>query len=120
MRGAIPPPPQYVFMAGYLVKHRDNFTFTFALPITDKYELVWRIGDPVGVNFPKRSLVIGRRLKLRPQKFVVGNSGRIQRKHASTLKPSVSVANCCSFLPSFEEKFSKMKFCDLALRLLCV
>jgi len=30
MRGAIPP-PQYVFMAWYLVKHRDNFTFT--LPV---------------------------------------------------------------------------------------
>jgi hypothetical protein len=28
MRGAIPPLPQYVFMAWYLVKHRDNFTFT--------------------------------------------------------------------------------------------
>jgi hypothetical protein len=26
MRGAIPPPP-YVFMAQYLVKHTDNFTF---------------------------------------------------------------------------------------------
>jgi hypothetical protein len=30
MRGAIPPLPQYVFMAWCLVKHRDNFTFTFA------------------------------------------------------------------------------------------
>jgi hypothetical protein len=27
MHGAIPPLPQYVFMAWYLVKHRDNFTF---------------------------------------------------------------------------------------------
>jgi hypothetical protein len=27
MRGAIPPFPQYVFMAWCLVKHRDNFTF---------------------------------------------------------------------------------------------
>jgi hypothetical protein len=27
MSGAIPPPPQYAFMAWYLVKHRDNFTF---------------------------------------------------------------------------------------------
>jgi hypothetical protein len=32
MRGAIPPLPQYVFMAWCLVKHRDNFTFTFTLP----------------------------------------------------------------------------------------
>jgi hypothetical protein len=29
MRGAIPPLPQYVFMAWCLVKHRDNFTFIF-------------------------------------------------------------------------------------------
>jgi hypothetical protein len=27
MRVAIPPLPQYVFMAWCLVKHRDNFTF---------------------------------------------------------------------------------------------
>jgi hypothetical protein len=31
MRGAIPPLPQYAFMAWCLVKHRDNFTFTFYL-----------------------------------------------------------------------------------------
>jgi hypothetical protein len=29
MSGAIPPLPQYAFMAWGLVKHRDNFTFTF-------------------------------------------------------------------------------------------
>jgi hypothetical protein len=29
MRGAIHPLPQYVFMSWCLVKHRDNFTFTF-------------------------------------------------------------------------------------------
>jgi hypothetical protein len=28
MSGAIPPLPQYVFIAWCLVKHRDNFTFT--------------------------------------------------------------------------------------------
>jgi hypothetical protein len=27
MRRAIPPLPQYVFMAWCLIKHRDNFTF---------------------------------------------------------------------------------------------
>jgi hypothetical protein len=32
MRGAIPPLPQYIFMAWCLVKQRDNFTFTFILP----------------------------------------------------------------------------------------
>jgi hypothetical protein len=31
MRGAIPPLPQYVFMAWCSVKHRDNFTFIFYL-----------------------------------------------------------------------------------------
>jgi hypothetical protein len=29
MRGAIPPLPEYVFMAWCLVKHKDNFKFTF-------------------------------------------------------------------------------------------
>jgi hypothetical protein len=29
MGGAIPPLPQYAFMAWCSVKHRDNFTFTF-------------------------------------------------------------------------------------------
>jgi hypothetical protein len=29
MSGAIPPLPQYAFVAWCLVKHRDNFTFTF-------------------------------------------------------------------------------------------
>jgi hypothetical protein len=28
MSGAMPPLPQYVFMAWCLVKHMDNFTFT--------------------------------------------------------------------------------------------
>jgi len=36
MHGAIPPLPQYAFMAWCLVKHRDNFTFhppyLFAVP----------------------------------------------------------------------------------------
>jgi hypothetical protein len=29
MHGAIPPLPQYVFMAWCLVKHRDNFAFFY-------------------------------------------------------------------------------------------
>jgi hypothetical protein len=28
MRGATPPLPQYAFMAWFLVKHRDSFTFS--------------------------------------------------------------------------------------------
>jgi hypothetical protein len=31
MSGAIPPLPQYAFMVWCLVKHRDNFTFTFMI-----------------------------------------------------------------------------------------
>jgi hypothetical protein len=31
MRGAIPPLPQHVIIAWCLVKHKDNFTFTFYL-----------------------------------------------------------------------------------------
>jgi hypothetical protein len=31
MRGAIPPLPQYVFMAWYLVKQRDNFPLPLPL-----------------------------------------------------------------------------------------
>jgi hypothetical protein len=31
MHGAIPPLPQYIFMAWCLVKHRDNFTLPFTL-----------------------------------------------------------------------------------------
>jgi len=29
MRGAIPSTPQYVFMAWFLVKHRDKFTLIY-------------------------------------------------------------------------------------------
>jgi hypothetical protein len=40
MRGAIPPLPQYAFMAWCLVKHRDNVTFTFTLSIlSDDHKL---------------------------------------------------------------------------------
>jgi len=35
MRGVIPPLHQYAFMALYLVKHRENFTFIFTLPSTN-------------------------------------------------------------------------------------
>jgi hypothetical protein len=34
MRGAIPTLPQYIFMASCLVKHSDNFTFTFNTIVT--------------------------------------------------------------------------------------
>jgi hypothetical protein len=35
MHGAIPPLPQYVFMAWCLAKYRDNFTFYFYLEIEE-------------------------------------------------------------------------------------
>jgi hypothetical protein len=39
MRGAIPPLPQYVFMARCLVKHRGNFTLLFTLWARQTYQL---------------------------------------------------------------------------------
>jgi len=39
MRGPIPPLPQYIFVAWYLVKHRDNFAFSF-INVTRKDERV--------------------------------------------------------------------------------
>jgi hypothetical protein len=43
-RGAIPTLPQYVFMALFLVKHSDNFTFTFLqFGITRNISYVGRI-----------------------------------------------------------------------------
>jgi len=37
MHGAISPLPQYAFMVWCLVKHRDNFTFTFTVLCSDSY-----------------------------------------------------------------------------------
>jgi hypothetical protein len=34
MRGAIPPLLQYAFMAWCLVKHKNNFTFTFYVSVS--------------------------------------------------------------------------------------
>jgi hypothetical protein len=38
MSGAIPPIPQYAFMAWCLVKHRDNFTFTLPFACIQRSE----------------------------------------------------------------------------------
>jgi hypothetical protein len=47
MRGAIPPYPQYAFMAWFLVKHRDNFNFTFYHP----YRLLnWEMWTALGLK----------------------------------------------------------------------
>jgi hypothetical protein len=40
MRGGIPPLLQYVFMAWRLVKHRDNFTFTFYYNVSVSFTLI--------------------------------------------------------------------------------
>jgi hypothetical protein len=52
MQGAIPPLPQYVFMAWCLVKCRDNFTFTLRLWIDLHIMLFFCRGllDSVGVG----------------------------------------------------------------------
>jgi hypothetical protein len=42
MSGAIPPLPQYVFMAWCLVKHRGNFTFTFMWNVVVRYNMELR------------------------------------------------------------------------------
>jgi hypothetical protein len=39
MRGTIPSFPQYAFLAWCLVKHGDNFAFTFTLNFTYVYIL---------------------------------------------------------------------------------
>jgi hypothetical protein len=49
MLGAMPPLPQYVFIAWCLVKHRDNFTFTSSDRIATGYVLGDRM---IGVRFP--------------------------------------------------------------------
>jgi hypothetical protein len=54
MRGAIPPLPQYVFVAWCLVKHRDNFTFTFNIfLILDLPVLFKMLNLLLSVNFYK-------------------------------------------------------------------
>jgi len=41
MREAIPLFPPYVFMAWYVVKHRDNFTFTFGITLQEFQALTY-------------------------------------------------------------------------------
>jgi hypothetical protein len=40
MTGAVPPLSQYVFMAWYLVKYRDDFTFTCQFIVTLTFQYV--------------------------------------------------------------------------------
>jgi hypothetical protein len=48
IRGAIPPLPQYVFMAWCLVKHGDSLTFTFTLPTNIKMSRDRSVGIALG------------------------------------------------------------------------
>jgi hypothetical protein len=50
MRGAIPPLPQYVFMVWCLVKHRDNFTFTFGKTFLEECVSEFLFIHPVSVT----------------------------------------------------------------------
>jgi hypothetical protein len=43
MRGAVPPLPQYVFMAWCLVKHGDSFTFAFTYVDTNRRSIVFHV-----------------------------------------------------------------------------
>jgi hypothetical protein len=45
MHGAVPPFPQYVFMAWCLVKHRDNLTCSFTFPNKFMYKFIYPDDD---------------------------------------------------------------------------
>jgi hypothetical protein len=47
MSGAIPPFPQYIFMAWCLVKHRDNFTFYFTFTVLDNSNTRINSSNPI-------------------------------------------------------------------------
>jgi hypothetical protein len=49
MPGAIPPLPQYIFMAWCLVKQRDNFIFSFLLTLLNRGLSI--INIIVGISF---------------------------------------------------------------------
>jgi len=50
MRGAIPPLPQYVFLAWRLIKHRDNVTLPLRWVVRPPSNL--RAGGPPLIGFP--------------------------------------------------------------------
>jgi hypothetical protein len=54
MRGAIPPLPQYVFMAWCLIKHRDNFTFTLIADFSN----IWSITGQLGHRFSIQEMLV--------------------------------------------------------------
>jgi hypothetical protein len=53
MRGAIPPLPQYVFMAWCLVKHRDNFTLLSCIATEYNFQRPWvRLSNNGKISVP--------------------------------------------------------------------
>jgi hypothetical protein len=78
---------------------------------TGEHEVDWRSGDSVSYGLQEgktRSHVECSVKILRRQKFVVGNSGRLDRKHTSAIKPFDIIAKYCSLVPGSGYKFSKI------------
>jgi hypothetical protein len=67
MRGAIPPLPQYIFMAWCLVKHRHSFTFTFAVSmnssVSDATSYATTCRPTLGQSQPPKILNLGTRFQ---------------------------------------------------------
>jgi hypothetical protein len=61
MRGAIPPLPQYAFMAWCLVKHMDNFTFYVILFIKNYTEVFYAVYEGMSHPFSVRRFLTGLR-----------------------------------------------------------
>jgi hypothetical protein len=57
MRGAIPPLPQYVFMACCLVKHRDNFTLPTLNYTTYLQLMLWCVLEKLQIRWNFKIIV---------------------------------------------------------------
>jgi len=88
MRGAIPPLPQYAFMAWCLVKRRDNFTFTF---YSYKLRAVDRHQSPGWEKSHTDWLAVGEDKAKSIKRKSQGNEGRalVHKKHTTEDSPSV-------------------------------
>jgi hypothetical protein len=63
MSGAIPPLPQYAFLAWCLVKkHRDNFTFTFTRCQNPEDRDVYALFNFTGYITPNDSMIMNEEL----------------------------------------------------------
>jgi hypothetical protein len=63
MRGAISPLPQYVFVVGCLVKHRDNFTFFFVFTFFHVFSTLTYLCLEGKVEFLEQPEVILRKVR---------------------------------------------------------